>query len=453
VEIASVGANVQSYADTSVTAGANYCYRIKAFNSGGVSSPTNAACATAPSGSNDDGGGGGGGGSTPSPTPNPGQPITPPVPPVPVSPAFDDWKDYQLRLTLRSSDNDTLGVMFRYQDPNNYYRFTWYSQGKTRQLEKRVNGNFQVLARDQAAYTPGQSYDIQITARGTGLTVAVDGKTVFSVSDSSFNRGTIGMFSYYNAGSQFDDIHVQDLVTGATLASDDFNDHDYTGWTIIDDGTENGPSKWSAATGALTQSTNIGGDQVGTYALYTGGSWSDYRMTVKMRSTDDDRMGVLFRFKDNNNHYRFVWSKEDRSRALLKKVNGQFTMLAQDAVAYNTNQTYNVEVVVQGSSLKINIDGKDVFAVTDTSMGSGSVALFTSRNQASFDDVLVEDLKSKTVLLDADFADGKLTGWKAFDEPGANSGPSDWKVIDRAVVQSSNTGSDGTGFPGTFLLY
>jgi hypothetical protein len=47
-EIASVGPNIQSYADTGLLAGTSYCYRVRSFNSNGVSSPSNESCATIP---------------------------------------------------------------------------------------------------------------------------------------------------------------------------------------------------------------------------------------------------------------------------------------------------------------------------------------------------------------------------------------------------------------------
>lgn len=46
-QIALAGANVTSYADSSVTAGTNYCYQMRAYNTGGDSQYSNAACATA----------------------------------------------------------------------------------------------------------------------------------------------------------------------------------------------------------------------------------------------------------------------------------------------------------------------------------------------------------------------------------------------------------------------
>src|SRR5262245_37483626 len=44
-QIATVGASVQSYTDSSVSGGNTYCYRVRAYNSMGSSSPSNQACA------------------------------------------------------------------------------------------------------------------------------------------------------------------------------------------------------------------------------------------------------------------------------------------------------------------------------------------------------------------------------------------------------------------------
>ena len=46
-EIATVGADVTSYVDTTATAGQGYCYRVRAYNATGSSAPSNEACHTA----------------------------------------------------------------------------------------------------------------------------------------------------------------------------------------------------------------------------------------------------------------------------------------------------------------------------------------------------------------------------------------------------------------------
>jgi titin len=48
IQIAQVGADVQSYNDTSVAGSTTYTYRVKAFNAGGDSAPSNNAEATTP---------------------------------------------------------------------------------------------------------------------------------------------------------------------------------------------------------------------------------------------------------------------------------------------------------------------------------------------------------------------------------------------------------------------
>jgi hypothetical protein len=450
VEIASVAANVLSYSDTNLTAGASYCYRVRAFNTAGASGPSNAVCTNAPS----------------APTvaaPAPGAPTGGPTPTAPSDsqPASSgkQWSDYLVSLKMRSADNDALGVLFRYQDKDNYYRFSWFAEGRYRRLEKRVGGVFQVLAQDSVAYTTGQTYSLQISASGSSLKVAVDGQPIFSVTDNSFSRGGIALYSYYNAGSYFDDVQVHDAVTGNTLLAEDFNDGDHVGWTLVDEGNDAGPSAWSVVNGALAQTGNIGstgGDngRLGTYALYTRGNWTDYRVALKMRSSDDDRLGVMFRVQDRDNFYRLSWDRGSPGRKLWKRERGVFKLLAEDAVPYAINQTYGLEIIAQGNTLKITIDGTPVFSVTDQSFPVGAVALYSSYNQSSFfDDVLVEDLASKTTLLWDDFTDGNPAGWKAFDDPGTTSGPSQWSVANGTLVQSSNIGSDATGHPGTFLLY
>ena len=455
VEIASVAANVLSYSDGNLTGGVNYCYRVRSFNTVGSSAPSNAVCTTAPT--------------DPTTTQTTLLPATngssggstlaePPAKADPTS-GGKNWTDYLISLKIRSADNDALGVMFRYQDKDNYYRFIWFAEGKYRRLEKRVGGVSHVLAEDSAVYTIGQSYALQISASGASLKVAVDGNSVLSATDSAFTRGAVALYSHYNAGSYFDDVRVQDLVTGNILLADDFNDGDHVGWTMNDDGNDAGPSAWSVANGELAQTSNIGatgGDpsRLGTHAVYTRGSWTDYRLGVKLRSSDNDRLGVMFRVQDSSNFYRLSWDQDSPGRKLWKREKGVFTLLAEDAVPYVTGQTYGLEIIAQGNSLKVNIDGQPVFSVTDPSFPVGTVALYSSHNQSSFfDDILVEDLTNKSVLLWDDFSDGNLAGWKAFDDPGTISGPSSWSVDNGTLVQGSNIGSDAAGHPGTFLFY
>jgi hypothetical protein len=173
---------------------------------------------------------------------------------------------------MKSMDDDTIGVMFRFNDDLNYYRFSWDNQETFRRLEKRINGGFITLAEDTASYVIGRNYQVTIVAQAGKLQVLVDGQLVFSVTDSTLNGGTIALYSRWNTGATFDNVLVEDLRNNRVLLWDDFNDGDAAAWTIIDDeGTQTGLSAWSIANGSLVQTSNIGDSssmRLGTFAFY-----------------------------------------------------------------------------------------------------------------------------------------------------------------------------------------
>jgi hypothetical protein len=289
------------------------------------------------------------------------------------------------------------------------------------------------------------------------LKVFIDGRPVFSVIDGTISEGTIALYSYANQGSAFDDIVVDDPNTGSVLLSANFNDGMHRGWTMIDDGNAAGPSVWSAATGALVQSSDISSTQrgqLGTYALYTRANWKDYSVALKMRSADNDSLGVMFRYQDRNNYYRFSWGQEPAGRQLIKRENGIFKVLAEDTVPYVSGHNYLIELIAQGTTLKVNIDGKPVFSVSDQSLRNGTVALYSSHNQGSiFDDVSVVDTATGAVLLWDDFNRGVLTGWTVVDDVSPSAEASNWSLLRGELVQNSDIGSEAFGRVGTFVLH
>jgi hypothetical protein len=197
---------------------------------------------------------------------------------VPSEEGPKHWADYAVSLKMWSKDDHALGVMFRYQDGNNYYRFSWDKERAYRRLVKRQGGAFTLLAEDAVPYVSGRVYQVAIVADGTTLEVWIDGARIFSVTDASFREGSMALYTWGNQGGYLDDVVVTDLDTDAVLFSADFNDGKLTDWTIVNDGTSDGPSAWSVVNGALVQNSNIHSQptyrqditKLGTYVVYTG---------------------------------------------------------------------------------------------------------------------------------------------------------------------------------------
>jgi hypothetical protein len=450
-QIATVGTNVQTYTDANVVEGSSYCYRVSAYNSYGTSAPSNSACAQAPTSSS-------GSSSTTTTTGSTSTGTTSSSSTSTSTPSVtyigSKWKNYKLSLSMKPQNGGEAGVMFRYLDSDNYYRLVWDTDTKALRLELRSAGDLRVLATRSNNLPTTKFHTLAVEANGSAINVTLNGKAVMSVSDDTLDEGQVALYTSSSPNTNFDDVVVTDLQTGATLLQESFGSNALSGWTIIDEAA-NGPSSWSVSNGALTQTSAIGssngGDSFGTFALYTQGSWTDYRFSLTMKSTDDDAIGVMFRFKDDRNYYRFAWDKQSGFRRLEKRVNGTFTTLATSSTTYTVGQSYSVTVLAQGTKLQVSIDGQLIFSVTDSALSRGTVGLYTNYNSgATFDNVMVEDLKSGGILLWDNFNDGITLGWTIIDDQGTQSGPSNWFVTNGALLQNSNIGSSKLG---TFVLY
>jgi hypothetical protein len=276
------------------------------------------------------------------------------------------WKNYKLSLSMKPVNSGDSGVMFRYMDSDNYYRLVWDADSKNFRLEVRDEGLLKVLATRSGNLPPTKFHSINVEVNGSTIKASADGKALFSVTDSTIAEGQVALYTSLSTNTSFDNVVVTDLQSGKVLLQDSFGSTALVGWTIIDEAA-NATSSWSISNGNLVQKGAIGstasGDSFGTFALYTKGSWTDYRLSLAMKSTDNDTIGVMFRFKDDQNYYRFSWSNQPSFRRLEKRVNGTFTTLAADATAYVVGQNYQLTIIAQGTKIQVSIDGQLVFSV------------------------------------------------------------------------------------------
>lgn len=567
-----------------------------------------------------------------------------------------NWTDYDFGVSLLSQDNDGIGIMFRYRDGQNYYRFSMDQERAYRRLTKTVNGVTSVLAQDSTPYQSNRWYDLNVAVHGNRIQVYLDGTLLFDVLDSSISSGVVGLYSWGNTGSYFDDVSVattpltvastppltgtvgvpynqalsasggtlpyvwslasgslpqglslspagvvagtptapglanfviqlrdgdfvaasqalsltvnpatltvapallptgtvgtsygpqnlsasggvppyvwsmfagalpggltlsptgaisgvptasgsatftvqvrdntlatatrdftiavnpaalplaivtttfpgaalnngynQTLVAnggtlpylwsivsgalpaGLTLAangtisgtptalgtanftlqvsdaaaaivtrafsitvggfSDTFSST-LANWSVVDEGTNSGPSDWVIVNGEVIQRSNIWGgtgnvnDPVtpGTYIVAGSAAWQDYTFSVRLMSEDNDGIGVMFRYQDGQNYYRFSMNSEHSFRRLVRVVNGVTTVLAQDNVPYVVGQWYKIRIAVKRTQIQVFVDQLRLFDVQDSSLSQGKIALFTwSNTNGHFDDVYVND--------------------------------------------------------------
>jgi hypothetical protein len=121
---------------------------------------------------------------------------------------------------------------------------------------------------------------------------------------------------------------------------DDFESGSLENWTILDDAPyASGPSSWGILNGVLFQNSNIYTTEneysvfKGTHIIAGNELWDNYYFNVRITSTDDDGIGMLFRYQDPNNYYRFITVADPGNQGpfkrLEKQIDGVFYTLAQ----------------------------------------------------------------------------------------------------------------------------
>ena len=113
-------------------------------------------------------------------------------------PSGDVLTDYRFSVDavyLSTFQSNDIGVMFRYQDNDNYYRLSMNARYGFTRLEKKVGGNFVPLAVNGRGYTPGALLQLAVEARGSLISVWVDGDPVFAIEDDSLPSGTVALYT------------------------------------------------------------------------------------------------------------------------------------------------------------------------------------------------------------------------------------------------------------------
>ena len=267
-----------------------------------------------------------------------------------------------------------------------------------------LNGDGTIMSSPAGLSCPGECAETYPGGTVVTLTAMPNPGSVFSgwSGEMDCSDGQVTLDAAKNCTANF--------ILGGSLLIDDFADGNFSGWNIVDQGGLSGPSAWVIVNGRLVDSSNIASSpggagtapaelpKLGSYVWYENGeSWTDYVVTIPLRSTDDDTMGVMMRYQDQNTYYRFSWDKSRSYRRLTKQQDGEWTLLAEDNVPYITNQLYHVMVRMKGATIEVQVDGVSLFGgpVTDgrKPILSGSVGLYTYSNATSeFEAVVVDSL-------------------------------------------------------------
>lgn len=154
--------------------------------------------------------------------------------------------DFDLEAKLRRSEGIThFGIVFRFQDPDNLYRFVMRSGQQDFRVERLIAGVSDYAATRHIPF-PNRSglwYHVRLRVRGDKVVVFIDGTRLYEGTGfTEFSSGMVGVTVFDNAPADFRNFRVFD-TNGKLLYSDDFDSGELSGWVAIDAPGVGG--KWS----------------------------------------------------------------------------------------------------------------------------------------------------------------------------------------------------------------
>ena len=114
-----------------------------------------------------------------------------------------DWSDGELSLEISSSDDDGLGVAFRFHGPEDYYVWSMDRQRSFHILGRKKGDSYETLAQNTATYAKDQWYAVKVVLDGPRITVFVDGEKDLEAVDETFTGSTIALYAWGCAGAKF----------------------------------------------------------------------------------------------------------------------------------------------------------------------------------------------------------------------------------------------------------
>ena len=272
--------------------------------------------------------------------------------------------DYSVTYQLATVDNDGFGVVFGYQNQDNYFRVGFRQQAggnlgfqEGTSVQKVVNGTITQIANTLAGFVPnsgGTPFEAKVVVTGANWDIQVASTvggafaSVLSGNDADLQPGKYGVHSWAQRevsttlSPQYGTIVGPITVASTTLnkttnfanavsavpwrrlvmvnsfgetgfeqppgtgnAADDYGNfgQDFVNGVIRDDSNGN----INATAGAANidfMGPAIVVDAAGANAM------TDYRYAVRVENRDNDGIGLLFRVADDSNFYRINWATE-----------------------------------------------------------------------------------------------------------------------------------------------
>ena len=300
------------------------------------------------------------------------------------------WTNYSYEAKVNIASREG-SLIFRVQDPNNYYLFVLYPDGKGVYLYKRVAGTYYLIAsKGNLAIYNNNTYKMRVDTSGTNIKAYLDDVLQLDVNDATYGQGTVGFRICGDATYPSNTLYSDIKVTSA-------------GATLYQSGFEQNTTDWSVVAGSWNREfSRLRGQGAGEgIALYKQQTWNNYTLESKVNVINNEGF-VLFRVQDVNNYYLLGVYPGASALVLYKRVNGAYTEITRaNGVPIASGNYGLLKIEAVDSNIKVYYENVLRINANDSTYASGTIGFRVWSGapswiaNAAFDDVKVYTSREK----------------------------------------------------------
>jgi hypothetical protein len=338
------------------------------------------------------------------------------------------------RIKIGPEGARAAGLVFNVEggNPGNGYALILDVAKNQILLERVVDGFGQALRNDHlggmfgALARPLETnrwYEVEVISdnrRGTRaeIEVTIDGFKAYSASDNRFiNAGQAGFLTRDDSRAQFDTFTLNEerdlpapVVAQPPVEVDDprcretlrFNFNDLAEGQsdprfVSLAGGQNIPGTWVAAANTAANPRTmkqVDGTRDGgrwSLLLYNEAEYVNAEIRADLRTESGERdfrmAGLVFRARDERNHYLAAIDTSKDEVSLIRVANGTRQLIERSTVNLKNDQWYRMTVILEGINITLRLDGDTVIRARDNTFMRGRTGFFTrSDTKAMFDD-------------------------------------------------------------------
>lgn len=203
-----------------------------------------------------------------------------------------------LRDSLTNPKGNDVGIMFGYEDEDNYYRVSMNARYGYTRLEKRSGGDFETLKVNARGYEEDQSFTMTVEVNGNTIVVWIDGDPVFAERDPDMLSGTVALYCQDNVS--FDNALMTEnpsdplvallspLAYSVALTQDDFST--LVAEALVLNKPSGGYVEFKLDGGDTETGSKVAGNLY--RASFTGVSDGEHEVTAVLRNADGSRADI-----------------------------------------------------------------------------------------------------------------------------------------------------------------